>query len=158
MPGEGSPDAEIVFIGEAPGREESVTGRPFVGRSGRLLRTMIREIGLSEKDVFITSPVQYLPLRGTPSRENINHSRGHLKQQLSLIGPRVIVLLGNTACIALLDRKMKITELHGTFTTDNDKMYFITFHPAYALRFPEGKREFIEDFKILKRLLSGINK
>jgi DNA polymerase len=153
VPGEGNPDAEVAFVGEAPGKEEAATGRPFVGRSGRLLRAMITKIGLREQDVFITSPVKYLPLSGTPSRENINHSRGHLKKQLSVIGPRVIVLLGNTACSALLDAKIKITDVHGVVITENERTYFITFHPAYALRFPEGKKGFIEDFEKLKRVL-----
>ena len=66
VPGEGSAGARVVFIGEAPGREEAETGRPFIGRSGRLLRQSIREIGLAEEEVFITSPVHYLPDRGTP--------------------------------------------------------------------------------------------
>src|SRR5258706_16357604 len=67
VPGEGSSDAEIVFMGEAPGKTEAATGRPFVGRSGKLLRNMIRDAGLSEDEVFITSQVKYLPDRGTPT-------------------------------------------------------------------------------------------
>src|SRR5437762_582030 len=79
VPGEGNPDADIVFIGEAPGKTEAKTGKPFVGRSGQLLRSLIREIGLDDvKDVFITSPVKYLPLRGTPTPQDIAHGRVHL--------------------------------------------------------------------------------
>ena len=69
--GEGSAYAEIAFIGEAPGKEEAKVGRPFIGRSGKFLRSMIREIGLEEKEVFITSPVKYLPRRGTPTKADI---------------------------------------------------------------------------------------
>lgn len=156
VPGEGNPDAEIVFIGEAPGREEAKTGRPFVGRSGRFLRQVIKEIGLDEKDVFITSPVQYQPLRGTPSRENIFHSRNHLLKQLSVIDPNVMVLMGNTACIALLGKKVELIREHGTIIRKDGKTYLITFHPAYALRFPEGKKGFISDFRKLKRLIRGL--
>jgi len=154
VPGEGNPDAEIVFIGEAPGREEAKTGRPFVGRSGRLLREFIRELGLAEDDVFITSPVKYLPFRGTPSRENILHGREHLSRQFSVIDPKIVVLLGNTACVALLDRKVPITKEHGSTLHKDGRKYFITFHPAYALRFPTGKKALQRDFGILKKLIS----
>ena len=75
VPGEGNPEAKVVFIGEAPGRQEAKTGRPVVGRSGKLLRATMLEAGLSEEEVYITSPVKYLPLRGTPSRENILHAK-----------------------------------------------------------------------------------
>lgn len=151
--GEGAPDAEIAFIGEAPGREEAECGRPFVGRSGRLLRTMIRQIGWEENGVFISSPVQYLPVRGTPSAENIMHSRSHLLKQLSIIDPSIVVLLGRTACLALLGRKVEITKEHGRVVRKDGKKYFITLHPAYALRFPEGKRTFIRDFNTLRKLV-----
>ncbi len=154
VPGEGNPDARIVFCGEAPGKEEAKSGRPFVGRSGRLLRQAIRNMGLEEADVFITSPVHYLPLRGTPSRPMILHGREHLAAQLAVIEPDIIVLLGNTACQALLDAKVEITKHHGTTVEKDGRTYFITFHPAYALRFPEGKRRFLRDLKKLKTLLS----
>lgn len=155
VPGEGNPDAGVVFIGEAPGRKEAETGRPFVGRSGRLLRAMIREIGIDEKEVFITSPVQYLPLRGTPSKENIMHSRNHLLKQISVIDPRIIVLLGSTACLALLDRKVRITREHGNVVDKEGRTYLITFHPASASRFPAAKKGFLADFDILERLIRG---
>lgn len=154
VPGEGNPNAEIVFIGEAPGREEAKTGRPFVGRSGRLLREFIRDIGLAEDDVFITSPVKYLPFRGTPSRENILHGREHLSRQFSIIDPKIVVLLGNTACVALLDRKVPITKEHGSTLHKDGRKYFITFHPAYALRFPEGKKAMRRDFETLRKLIN----
>lgn len=145
VPGEGSADARLVFIGEAPGKEEAKMGRPFVGRSGRLLRSMISEIGLKAEEVYITSPVKYLPLRGTPSRENILHSREHLMKQLSIIGPQIVVLLGSVACLALLDYKVEITRKHGTSVQKDGRTYFITYHPAYALRFPKGKEGLRED-------------
>ncbi len=152
VPGEGAADAEIAFIGEAPGKEEAASGRPFVGRSGRLLRSMLRELGLEEEEVFITSPVKYLPLRGRPSHENILHGRGHLLRQFSVIRPKIVVLLGNTACLALLDRKVPITKEHGRIIDREGRKYLITFHPAYAMRFPEGLRAFRRDFEILRRL------
>ena len=155
VPGEGNPGARIVFIGEAPGKEEAKSGRPFVGRSGKLLRRTIREMGLDEADVFITSPVHYLPLRGTPSTAMIHHGRQHLFDQLSIINPEMIVLLGNSACIALLDEKVEITKKHGTLVEKDGRTYFITVHPAYAVRFTKGKEMLLSDFAELKRLIAS---
>jgi len=152
VPGEGNRDAKVAFIGEAPGNEEARTGRPFVGRSGKFLRSMMKAIGLDDRDVFISSPVHYLPLRGTPSKENILHGRGHLIKQLSVISPPIIVLLGNTACVAILDTTVRITTEHGRVVMKGGKTYFITYHPASAMRFPEAKKAFIRDFKKLKKL------
>jgi len=155
VPGEGSADARIVFIGEAPGREEAKSGRPFIGRSGKLLRESIRDMGVDESAVFITSPVHYLPDRGTPSKEMILHGREHLFRQLAVIDPDVIVLLGATACRAVLDRKVEVAKLHGSVARSDHRACFITFHPAYAIRFVEGKRLFLEDFARLKRLIKA---
>jgi len=153
VPGEGSAHARIVFIGEAPGREEAKTGRPFIGRSGQLLRQSIRDLGLDEAEVFITSPVHYLPDRGTPTREMILHGREHLFRQLAVIDPDIIVLLGATACRAVLDRKIEVAKLHGSTARSDRRTCFISFHPAYAIRFTEGKRLFLEDFARLKRMI-----
>jgi uracil-DNA glycosylase family 4 len=152
VPGEGNPDAAIVLVGEAPGREEAVTGRPFVGRSGMFLRSVIKQAGLQLEEVYITSPVKYLPLGGTPLRENILHGSTHLLKQLSAIDPEIIVLMGSTACIALLNRRASITGEHGSVVRKEGRTYFITFHPAYAMRFPEGKKAFVADLRKLKRL------
>lgn len=153
VPGEGNPDARIVFIGEAPGKQEARVGRPFIGRSGKLLRAAISGAGLAEEDVYITSPVKYLPLRGTPSRENILHARTHLFGQLSVIAPEIVVLLGSTACFALLDMKVEIVKEHGSILSRDGRTFFVTCHPAYALRFPEGKKWFLGDFRKLVKLL-----
>jgi len=155
VPGEGDADARVVFVGEAPGREEAKTGRPFVGRSGKLLRQTIREAGLTEEEVFITSPVHYLPDQGTPSKEMIRHGREHLFTQLAVIEPDIIVLLGNTACAAILDTKVEVMKQHGTAVRKDGRTYFITLHPAYAIRFTEGKKLFLRDFARLKRLIKA---
>jgi len=158
VPGEGNADARIVFIGEAPGKEEAKTGRPFVGRSGKFLRSLMAEIGLDAQELFITSPVHYLPLRGTPSKESILHGREHLFKQLSVIDPRFIVLLGNTACSAMLDRNVEIFKEHGKTIRKEGRTYLITFHPAFAMRFPEGKKLFVRDFTKLRQLVKGERK
>jgi uracil-DNA glycosylase len=158
VPGEGNPDAEVLFLGEAPGKEESKAGRPFIGRSGKLLRSAIRDIGLKEEDVFITSPVKYLPHRGTPATRNILHGKEHLLKQLSVIGPKFLVLMGSVACRAVLGKKVEVARDHGSIIKVNGMTCLITFHPAYALRFPEGKKAFIRDFEKLKRLISAANR
>ncbi len=169
--GEGSLDAEIVFIGEAPGKTEAETGRPFVGRSGKLLRSMITSIGLLEKDIYITSPVKYLPDRparqlpdgsrrpaggGTPTSEDIAHGRIHLMRQFEIIKPKFVVLLGRVAAEGVLEKKVFVVKEHGQIIEEkNGVKYFLTLHPAAVLRFPSKyKLEFEKDFKKLKTLLN----
>jgi len=153
VPGEGNPDANIMFIGEAPGRKESESGRPFIGRSGQLLRNAIRGIGLLEEDVYITSPVKYLPLHKTPNEEDIAHGMTHLSLQIEIINPKVIVLLGNVAARGALEVLPKITTNHGTFFEKNEKTYFFSYHPAAAIRFQKFKKVFEEDFQKLKKFI-----
>lgn len=150
--GEGNPNADIVFIGEAPGKLEAKTGRPFIGRSGKYLRQTIREIGLDEKDVYITSPVKYLPKRGTPTNEEIEHGKKHLERQLEIIDPKVIVLMGSVAALGVLGEKIKVLKKHGEIMERNGKKYLITFHPAYAIRFDRKKGQFKKDFQKIREL------
>lgn len=151
--GEGNPDAKIIFMGEAPGKQEAKTGRPFIGRSGQLLRKLINEAGLKEEEVFITSPVKYLPDRGTPTKEHITHGMIHTQKQIDIINPKVIVLLGATAIQGVLGEKIPITKEHGKPIIKNGKTYYVTFHPAAGLRFPPLKKLLEEDFKKLKNII-----
>jgi uracil-DNA glycosylase family 4 len=153
VPGEGNPDADIVFLGEAPGKEEAKSGRPFIGRSGKLLRSLIADAGIKESEFFITSPVKYLPDRGTPSREDINHGRVHLKQQLDIIQPKCIVLLGRVAAEAALEEHVAVMTMHGKIIERDGRKYFLTLHPAAALRNPPSKPLLLGDFKKLKELI-----
>ncbi|MEK7166392.1 MAG: uracil-DNA glycosylase [Patescibacteria group bacterium] len=152
VPGEGNPDAKIAFIGEAPGKTEAETGRPFVGRSGKLLRSLIREVGLTEKEVYITSPVKRLPKKGTPTDKQITHGRKHLIKQLQVINPEIIVLLGSVAVRAILDEKLPVLKRHGEIVKKNGRNYFLTLHPAAAIRFVKFKKIIISDFAKLKPL------
>jgi uracil-DNA glycosylase len=155
VPGEGNPDADIVFLGEAPGKEEAKSGRPFIGRSGKLLRTLIKEAGLKEEDIFITSPVKYLPKHITPTPEEIAHGRKHLLKQLAVIQPKFIVLLGRTAYFAMLNESCEIGKMHGTTFTKDGVRYMVAYHPAAPLHSPKLRVELYNDFKKLKRLLRG---
>ena len=151
--GEGSPDAKVMFIGEAPGKTEAATGRPFVGRSGKLLRSIIKEIGIDEKEIYITSPVKYLPLRGTPSSTDIKHGKTHLDRQIEIINPKVIVLLGRVAIKAVLESDIFVKKDHGKIIEKDGRKYLITFHPAAALRFPPLKKPLAEDLAKLKKIV-----
>jgi len=153
VPGEGNPDADIVFLGEAPGKNEAKTGRPFIGRSGKLLRHLIGELGLKDEDVFITSPVKYLPEYVTPTPSDIEHGRIHLFKQLDIINPKIIVLLGSTAGQAMLDEKLPILKRHGEIFKKNNRIYFLTLHPSAAIRFLKFKTLILEDFKKLKDII-----
>jgi DNA polymerase len=156
VPGEGNPDADVIFIGEAPGKKEAATGRPFIGRSGQLLRNLIRGIGLNdEKDVYITSPVKYLPDRGTPTSTDIAHGRTHLMKQFAIIQPKVVMLLGRVAAEGVLERKVAVVKEHGEIIEERDGIkYFLTYHPAAALRFPNKFKHLLQqDFKKLKKII-----
>lgn len=152
--GEGNPHAAIMFIGEAPGKEEAKTGKPFVGRSGKLLTQFLEKIGIQRKDVFITSPVKYFPGRRVLTASEITHGRKHVREQIAIIEPTYIVLLGNTAIKALLGNRYTVTKMHGKIVRDNNQTYFITFHPAAVLRFPWKFTPFVTaDFQKLKQLI-----
>lgn len=153
VPGEGYADAKVIFVGEAPGRTEAETGRPFVGRSGRLLRKLINESSLKEENVFITSPVKYLPDYITPKPSDITHGKTHFDRQIDIIDPEIIVLLGRVACLAVLNKNIPVVLRHGEILEENGRKYFITVHPAAALRFTKMKKTIEEDFKAIKKLL-----
>ncbi len=154
VPGEGNPDADVMFIGEAPGKKEAETGRPFIGRSGQLLREGIHGIGLKEEDVFITSPVKRLPVHTTPTPEEIAHGKTHLIKQFDVIEPKIIVLLGRVGALAMLDKNISIMKEHGkVLRTPDGRMYMIMMHPAAPLYSPQNRELFFKDFAKLKTLL-----
>ncbi|HVT01306.1 MAG TPA: uracil-DNA glycosylase [Patescibacteria group bacterium] len=151
--GEGNPDADVMFIGEAPGRLEAETGRPFIGRSGQLLRQAIRDAGLREEDVYITSPVKYLPTYKTPKDKDIEHGMYHLSKQIETIDPKIMVLLGNVATIGVIGKGHFIAKEHGSIIKKEGRTYFLSYHPAAAIRFAKFKPIFLSDFKKIKSLL-----
>lgn len=152
VPGEGSPNAQVVFVGEAPGKTESLTGRPFVGRSGKLLRSLIHSIGLHDTDVFITSPVKYLP-KGIPTAMQVRHGAKHLEKQLHVINPNLVVLLGSVAAQALLREHIPVVKEHGSVREKDGRKFVITLHPASAIRFQKNKPILVSDFEKIRRLL-----
>lgn len=151
--GEGNADANVVFIGEAPGKQEAKIGRPFVGRAGKVLRELIKLAGLKDEEVYITSPVKYLPLHVTPTFDEIEHGSTHLNDQLKIIKPKVVVVLGRVACLALLQRDCQIAKEHGTIVKQDGRLYLITYHPAAPLYSPGVRQELLKDFRKLKKLI-----
>ena len=157
--GEGSPDAKLVFVGEGPGREEDIIGKPFVGEAGKLLTKIIENgMGLTREDVYICNVVKCRPPNNRdPERDEIETCILFLKQQLSIIKPEVICILGRIAGQALLGGDFKITLKRGTWHSYMDIPVMPTFHPAYIIRNPSRERELKgqvwEDIKkIMKRL------
>ena len=140
--GEGNPDADLVFVGEAPGAEEDRQGRPFVGRAGEMLTKWIAAMGLRRQDVYITNVIKCRPPGNrTPNAEEIEACWETLLRQLRIIRPKVIVTLGNPATQALLSTRTGITRMRGHWQklplTDpelTDVRVMPTFHPAYLLR------------------------
>lgn len=154
VPGEGNANAEVCFIGEAPGKNEAETGRPFIGRAGKILRELIKKCGLKEEQVYITSPVKRLPVYVTPTPKDIEHGRIHLSKQLAIIKPKIIVLLGNVACKAVLpDHKISVSKDHGRIIKSAEESYFICYHPAAVLHQPNLRPELTKDFSKIKRFL-----
>ena len=153
VPGEGSVNARVMFVGEAPGAKEDELGRPFVGRSGNLLTEMLEDIGLTRNAVFITSVLKSRPPNNrAPKREEVVRCMPYLIRQFEIINPEYIVLLGGVAVSAVIG-PWKLSESHGKFYEADDRTFFITYHPAAALRFPKIMQMMLEDFRILQREL-----
>lgn len=156
VPGEGNANAKIIFVGEAPGKDEAKTGRPFIGRAGKILRELIRNSGLKEKDVFITSALKYLPKHVTPKPAEIKHARQHLFDQIDIIQPKIIVLLGRIACLSVLEKKCSLAVEHGTLVEKNGRKFLIVYHPAAVLYSNAARKPLTEDFKKLKKLIKKL--
>jgi DNA polymerase len=136
VPGEGSFSIPIVILGEAPGKQEVKTGRPFIGPAGRVLNRMFDCIGLDRNKVFITSVVKYLPKHITPKPSDIDHGLEHLNQQLQALKPDYILALGKIAFLALSGTEAKISDIRGQLFDYGGIACFPTYHPASALYNP----------------------
>jgi uracil-DNA glycosylase len=157
--GEGNPRAELMFVGEAPGADEDATGRPFVGRAGKLLDKMIEAIGMKREQVYIANVVKSRPPENRePERDEVTACSPFVFRQIAVIRPRLIVTLGNPATRELLETRTGISRLRGNLQdyprVDGIKV-LPTFHPAYLLRSPDKKREAWEDLKKVRAFLKG---
>ena len=160
--GIGNPDAELMFVGEAPGADEDVRGEPFVGRAGQLLTRIIETMGLSRDEVYIANILKCRPdmPKGAPGNrpptpDDMETCIGYLIEQIEIIQPRVVVALGATAVEGLLGTRGAMRQLRGTWRSYHDTPLMITYHPSYLLRnqSPLEKRKVWEDMMaVLEKL------
>lgn len=155
--GTGSAQADLMFIGEAPGAEEDKQGLPFVGRAGELLTKIIGAIGLTREEVYIANIVKCRPPGNRdPLPEEVAACRGYLEQQIDLIQPRVIVLLGKVAAQTLLGTDLTLGRMRGQWYRVRDVETRVTYHPAALLRNSSFKRPTWEDMQLIRDRLAEL--
>jgi len=153
--GAGNPNADLMFVGEAPGRDEDRQGEPFVGRAGQLLTKIIEAIGLQRDDVYIANILKCRPPNNRdPQPDEVAACSPFLFKQVEVIKPKVIVALGAYAARNLLDTERAISKLRGRFHEYRGTLLMPTYHPAYLLRNPQAKRPVWEDMQMVRDLLN----
>jgi uracil-DNA glycosylase family 4 len=153
--GQGSAEAELVFIGEGPGAEEDVQGLAFVGRAGRLLTHWVEALGLTRDAVYICNVLKCRPPGNrTPEKDEIGTCSPFLFRQLDAIHPKLICCLGGVALQTLLGKSVSITRMRGQFFDYRGGKLTATFHPAYILRNPNADRQVREDLRKIRAFLS----
>jgi uracil-DNA glycosylase len=154
----GNYQADLMFVGEAPGADEDAKGEPFVGRAGQLLNKIIEAIGMKREDACIGNINRCRPPGNRqPTLPEAHTCKPFLLREIAVIRPKVIVVLGNTALHNLLDTKVGITRMRGQFHDYYGVKVMPTFHPAYLLRDPSKKREVWEDMKKVKEYLNSVS-
>ena len=152
--GVGNPDADLMFVGEAPGYYEDVQGEPFVGKAGQLLTKIIESIGMKRGDVYIANILKCRPPDNrNPSANEIVMCSPHLIRQIEIIRPKIICALGTFAAQTLLDTKDTIGKLRGRFFEYQSTKFLATYHPAYLLRNPDDKKKVWADIKKVRDFL-----
>jgi uracil-DNA glycosylase len=154
--GVGNPNADLMFVGEAPGRDEDIQGIPFVGRAGQKLTQIIEAIGLKREDVYIANVIKCRPPENrNPEPDEVEQCEPFLFRQVDTIRPKVIVALGTFAAKSLLKSSDSISRLRGRVYDYRGAKLVPTFHPAFLLRNPSCRREVWEDMKKVRALLNG---
>jgi DNA polymerase len=154
--GVGNPNADLMFVGEAPGRDEDLQGFPFVGRAGQLLTKIIEAIALKREDVYIANVIKCRPPENrNPEPDEVATCEPFLFRQIDVIKPKVIVALGKFGAQTLLRTLDPISRLRGRVFDYRGAKLIPTFHPAYLLRNPSSKREVWEDMKLVRSLLTS---
>jgi len=154
--GEGNQKARLMLIGEGPGNDEDVQGRPFVGKAGQLLTKILQAIDIERGEAYIANIIKCRPPQNrNPEPDEIENCYPFLLKQIHAIRPRIICALGTFSAQTLLKTDVKITALRGEVYDFSGIQLFPTYHPAYLLRNPEKKREVWEDMKRIAKILSG---
>ena len=158
---DGNPKSQIMLVGEGPGEKEDIQGKPFVGEAGILLNKMLSAIKIKREDVYITNVVNYRPPNNRkPEISEINRYSVFLREHISIIKPKILILMGSTAMEAIFGQKLKISKERGKWkeTLINQKTYLsiLTFHPAYLLRQPEQKKFSWEDLKNIRKKIDEL--
>lgn len=155
VPGEGSIKAKLVFVGEGPGSEEDISGKPFVGQAGKFLTSLIESIGLKREKVYITNIVKCRPPHNRdPKPDEIEMCLPYLREQISLIKPKIIATLGNFALKTLVKDDLTIGRSHGKIYKKGKVCFIALYHPAAALYNPSLKRVLEKDFKTLGKFMT----
>ena len=161
VPGDGNPDADLMFIGEAPGKDEDLQGKPFVGAAGKFLNEMLGTVGITRSDVYITNVVKYRPPENRdPTPEEVAVSWPWLKEQIELIDPALIILLGRHALGRFFPDE-RISEVHGKVLKRavgdlGARHFYALYHPAAALYNGSMRGVLIEDFKKIPKIIEMI--
>jgi len=168
--GEGPGDAEAMFVGEQPGDQEDIAGRPFVGPAGKLLDQVIAEAGINRSMLYVTNAVKHFKyeprgkrrIHQKPNMGEVKHCRWWLNLEIALVKPKLIVAMGATALAALTDAKQRLQDVRGqAIAIDGGRTLFVTVHPSYLLRIPDERLKaeelirFREDMKRIQRLMSA---
>ena len=154
--GVGNPNADLMFVGEAPGADEDIQGEPVVGRAGQLLTKIIEAIDLRREDVYIANVIKCRPPGNrNPEPDEVEQCEPFLFRQIDTVKPKVIVALGKFAAQCLLRTSDPITRIRGREFKYRDAILIPTYHPAYLLRTPSAKREVWEDMKKVRTILRG---
>jgi DNA polymerase len=161
VPGKGNFQSKVIFVGEAPGRNEDKSGEPFVGVAGQKLSIALEEAGISRDEVYITNIVKCRPPNNrVPSTNERNTCQEYLKQEISIIKPKIICLLGNTAFNSILGGS-EITKFRGKIVQKDNQLYFLTIHPAATIYNQKLvsvlKEDIIKLFSLIKELKNGKN-
>jgi len=155
--GAGNSDAEVVFIGEAPGKNEDLQGAPFVGAAGKFLNEMLAGIGMERADIYITNIVKYRPPDNRdPTPEEIAEFIPYLKRQLGVIQPKLVVFLGRHSMSVFLP-ELRISQAHGQPVRKDGQVYLPLFHPAAALYNGGMRQTLIDDFNLIPAILKKIS-
>ncbi len=158
---DGNPKSQIMIVGEGPGEKEDMIGKPFVGEAGMLLNKMLNAIKIKRENIYITNVVNYRPPNNRkPEFSEIKRYSVFLREHISIINPKILILMGSTAMKALLGQKLKISKERGKWKeiiiNQRTFLTILTFHPAYLLRQPDQKKFSWEDLKNMRKKIDEL--